>query len=1070
MSPNINLAQSTQIDEQSRIDILSCLDKNLFVIAGAGSGKTSMLVARMVAMVESGIDISKICAITFTKKAAAEFLERFQQKLKERTLLSYPNQQSPTPADLCKKALKDIDLCFTGTIDSFCNLVLSEYPNNAKIPSSSAVVMDDELVELCKLEYKKIANDPIHPLKDKFNVFNQLFRNGAEVFGKSIKTVMDYAHLHIIYNHPTKSAYDALDDLKARYRQNILNDFALLSTKKDNIAENQTYIDAFDSFMQRYKGLQKDWTLDTISSYRKSIKFVIANIRLDDLPPFTFFEFRETTLKGLAGTTYYRPVEEPTIYQTFSNEVDELIYTYAMDFLCAAADEIRKELKKQGKLSFTEYLVTFRDMVKDDMDKGMHLIKHIRSKHQHFLLDESQDTSPVQTELFLLLCSSVKAKRIEDAKPIPGSIFIVGDPKQSIYGFRGADVNAYLHTKSLFENVYDQNYNKVVYLTKNFRSSLELCKYFNSQFVNLPNYDPIPTSAIKTPDKSIEHEILSGPYLSANYISAIQSLVNKHYIFDKKLCEDEEKELNNNPNAFNNKPRTFGKRLIQYSDVMLLTWSKTKHNAIIKELVENKIPVFCEGQFTVSGCDALQTIYALFSYVAGEPGQFENILSSPLFEISPNAIAGVSQTADLPDCPQKDLLIAVEQLKDIDNPIILFNKISERMSLYLYIDFMNVEYVVFAFEKLKEAYNSGLVSDVKSAALFLKEYVSTPLERGANLEYKPNAVFLANVHKVKGLERPVVILYEGIFGSKDPENDSDYQSGEAYIFKTSKVDYNGVQFYDISSGSLYESQEAVASNKKEEENGRLGYVAVTRARNVLIIPPQSKKNSVWNSIRPERTLNPIPGSELPDISVETVKQLSFEEPAEFNKAATYEEMSPSKQAHAQSKISFETIEDNNVSSDDSTIKGTIVHRLMEILVNSKGQMPKDLLVNQVLNEYGLDQASIYHDILEKVYETMTRGGYSQKSKNVPQDLLNEIKGCETHCEVPFSFKKNSEIWQGTIDLLYIKNGKHYIIDYKTNADDSNLEQFYENQLNAYKEALKELLGVEAEANIYHIAI
>ena len=59
-------------DNIGRISIINDLNRNLFVIAGAGSGKTSMLVSRMVMMVESGIDISKICAITFTKKAAAE--------------------------------------------------------------------------------------------------------------------------------------------------------------------------------------------------------------------------------------------------------------------------------------------------------------------------------------------------------------------------------------------------------------------------------------------------------------------------------------------------------------------------------------------------------------------------------------------------------------------------------------------------------------------------------------------------------------------------------------------------------------------------------------------------------------------------------------------------------------------------------------------------------------------------------------------------------------------------------------------------------------------------------------
>ena len=132
MSPVLNINQSMQIDEDSRYTIIKSLNKNLFVIAGAGSGKTSMLVSRMVAMVEAGIDVSKICAITFTKKAAAEFLERFQKKLKERSEKPYKEGNKypgdlPTPTDptaaLCKQALKDIDLCFTGTIDSFCNIL-----------------------------------------------------------------------------------------------------------------------------------------------------------------------------------------------------------------------------------------------------------------------------------------------------------------------------------------------------------------------------------------------------------------------------------------------------------------------------------------------------------------------------------------------------------------------------------------------------------------------------------------------------------------------------------------------------------------------------------------------------------------------------------------------------------------------------------------------------------------------------------------------------------------------------------------------------------------------------------
>ena len=74
---------SKDYDQISRDKIRNDIHSNFFVEAGAGSGKTSVLVDRMVAMVEGGIDISKICAITFTKAAAGEFYARFQHKLSE---------------------------------------------------------------------------------------------------------------------------------------------------------------------------------------------------------------------------------------------------------------------------------------------------------------------------------------------------------------------------------------------------------------------------------------------------------------------------------------------------------------------------------------------------------------------------------------------------------------------------------------------------------------------------------------------------------------------------------------------------------------------------------------------------------------------------------------------------------------------------------------------------------------------------------------------------------------------------------------------------------------------------
>ena len=132
------MLSSLEMDTLSRNRIISEIGTNLFVEAGAGSGKTTMLVRRMVAMVEAGNEISRICAITFTKAAAGEFYNRFQKMLIERSNPSLEWKDSDEPGQLpepteetresCRIALQNIDLCFMGRIDAFCGMGLSEHP------------------------------------------------------------------------------------------------------------------------------------------------------------------------------------------------------------------------------------------------------------------------------------------------------------------------------------------------------------------------------------------------------------------------------------------------------------------------------------------------------------------------------------------------------------------------------------------------------------------------------------------------------------------------------------------------------------------------------------------------------------------------------------------------------------------------------------------------------------------------------------------------------------------------------------------------------------------------------
>ncbi len=101
---------------------------------------------------------------------------------------------------------------------------------------------------------------------------------------------------------------------------------------------------------------------------------------------------------------------------------------------------------------------------------------------------------------------------------------------------------------------------------------------------------------------------------------------------------------------------------------------------------------------------------------------------------------------------------------------------------------------------------------------------------------------------------------------------------------------------------------------------------------------------------------------------------------------------------------------------------------------------------------------------------MNSCGYPQDN-GLPQVILKELLSAdEVYCEVPFCYKDGSELWNGVMDVVYCKDGKWHIVDYKTNIDGTGLDKKYEAQLNAYKSAFKMMTGEDADAYTYHIAV
>lgn len=215
------MLSSLEMDTLSRNRIISEIGTNLFVEAGAGSGKTTMLVRRMVAMVEAGIEISRICAITFTKAAAGEFYNRFQKMLIERSNPSLEWKDSDEPGQLpepkeetrerCRTALQNIDLCFMGTIDAFCGMVLSEHPSEAGIPSDAAILRDEDAETIYKQQYVNICSGTYGDELQKLAVsFQLLHSNAQDVFVRGLSFIMNNRNAMFHYDEAPDVNIDRL--------------------------------------------------------------------------------------------------------------------------------------------------------------------------------------------------------------------------------------------------------------------------------------------------------------------------------------------------------------------------------------------------------------------------------------------------------------------------------------------------------------------------------------------------------------------------------------------------------------------------------------------------------------------------------------------------------------------------------------------------------------------------------------------------------------------------------------------------------------------------------------------
>ncbi len=1103
----MNTEALMQQDTLSRQKIVENIHSNFFVEAGAGSGKTTILVKRMVAMVEQGLDVSKICAITFTKAAAGEFYARFQKALIERSVAETKPNFVPTPGEFgnpteltrarCLQALNNIDLCFMGTIDSFCNIILSEHPAIAGVPSNAAVLSPDDMLAQYKKAYSDIQKGyygkELQQLCRRFRAFHD---KPHEVFLGAIGKLMDTRNCDYVFARASDSNVDiALKDIKAQFLPVLKTLLAHPELKYD---KNGPSRDAWDTLQAKENMLFAPWQ-DNANQIMKVLG-IIGNLRLIPETDLAIF--------GASGTTVFQSHlthNKPSWFefsedglQVLAKKPQDLQYCVSMEFLTAATKKIAQSLRTEGKLTFFDYLLYLRDTLKADAMAGGALIRHIYNRHQYFLIDEFQDTNPMQAEVFFYLTAQNPQADWRKCIPYPGSLFIVGDPKQSIYRFRYADVSAFLRIKKMFTG----DVGEVVRLTRNFRSTHKMRSWFNSTFQALlpettplqSQFEPIPLEAAPTTDDTFEgvysYEEFSGKNTPpedkdpAKVAGIIRRIVGNPAYMIRQRGDHED-------------------RTVSYQDIMVITFRKTRMGDYIRAFTEQGIPFRIEGEVLFSQCPSLVAISRIFAAVAS-PNSLQALigaLTCKRFGFNLNALHRLKNEgydiglyAEHTDTePLSDTLEKLKQLVLRSHRLsaaALFSVILEELEIFKYVSTKNLEYAYFALELLRSAESSGQFSSLTQAAAYLEMLISdtSDTERAISLTRNENRIHIANLHKVKGLEAPIVILADPHATSKAPNIRVEQQDPNplCWIFSVR----NG--FNQLLSCSGYEDAKDAEVACLEAEKKRLLYVAATRAQRVLIVADainskgESDDKNPWKFFVDRCDGNffqLLPAGKIAATPKKTA--VSADElyagaknllRSTTSGKSSYTILRPSQiklKGKTSTEDDFEDVEVETVRTHtvraNAAVIGTLAHSLMEAMVSSRNTASLPALVREIASEYEAENED-YTQLLTKVGTTIQNGGFSQESA-APQDILSALLAAdEVYCEVPFCRKAGAEIWHGIMDVVYRTGDQWFILDYKTNADDHDLDVKYQEQLAAYVEAFRDLTGHTATSLIYHIDV
>jgi exodeoxyribonuclease V beta subunit len=994
--------------------------------ASAGTGKTysiALLVLRLI--LEKEIPLSKILMVTFTKAAVAELESRIRRfvRLAARYASGKVIDEDPVMKIVDKvtkeksivelrKALRNLDELSVMTIHSFCERNLTMYPFETSQSFKFKIATDiSEIRDLTVNDYWRRKVNSLD--QDLFVHFTEILtrENITEVLNKALD---DKEYIC----SPIDNEAELLDKIKSAIGEKDKS----LKALNDHIRDN------FESIRSKQlTSFAKDFLEENSSSPADFKKAFMKGCR----------DLLKKDEKKYLRTSFSDEFSLYEIYYNHKQNLDELSSSYIYNIFKSAIDEL-----KQSVTRFKEkrQLIDFNDQIRF-LHKAVHnglINKLLSDKYRAVFIDEFQDTDKLQYEIFYKLF-------------IGKTVFYIGDPKQSIYGWRKADLGTYKEAR--------KNSIVVPPMDKNFRSTAELIDAINSFFTITENPfadDGIVYENVKPGRKDLGAMTDNGSPVKPFEINGFKK---KDLI--KQYVVNETSRLIYSGNVMIKGVE------VKPSDIAIIVRTNKEARAMKKALSDVDIPAITVDETKVMESDEAQiTRYLMEAVIQPNRGAINRILLNRCFGLDVEKILKIEEEEHLEN---------FRALKKTWNEQGIYNM------LYQFYDTYNVREhcLEMGLEGQRILTNLYHIAEILHKNAQLNKYTSGELlvwsqraqkdreeEYEQRIESQDDAVQITTVHRAKGLTYKIV--FAPFLDMKIKERDICEFRKDGYYYFTHQPD---------------DDARDLCNSQTEQENRRLIYVALTRAQYKVYlcinkgISGSSVKKLITDCIDyADKVESSIAKNERKD-KQEELKFTPRKKPdIEIKKTFGIHSFSALSRAHHSAP--FEKVEINEAERrydkfiyqelERGANVGTALHSIFERL-NFGDESTWEKTISDASKYY----SNIIHDKDEEKNLESNMGFFRQLADHVMKAAIDingecfslaHIDNSKKLPELEFYFsvdKVNRQVvneylgedaklggesdmeglMTGSMDLVFELNGKYFILDWKSNHLGNTTEHY-----------------------------